>query len=270
MNFHVGSTEGGSSGGPLFDQNQRLRGTLTGGPESPCSIAYYGRFHSFWNETAIAQFLDPLGTGATELDGFDPFGGPPVPPVIASISPDDVEAFLPAFVTLSGSGFSTVSSLEVGSVTLTPPGGFTILDDSSILFTPPAPSSLGAVAVEVTGPAGTSNSVTLTYIECDPPKLSVPSFTFQGLTLNWSYGGGAGDSHYLLYALSPATFEFNGFDILAAFNILFVDALDAIGTGSFGVPIPASAAGLTLYSQGVTIDGGGFVGASLVASTVIF
>lgn len=73
MNFQTGGTEGGSSGGPLIDQNDRVRGVLTGGPAS-CQISYYGRFHNFWNNTNIAQFLDPGGSGVTNLDGFDPSG----------------------------------------------------------------------------------------------------------------------------------------------------------------------------------------------------
>ncbi len=75
MNFQTGGTLGGSSGGPLQDQNGRVRGTLSGGPAS-CSISYYGRFHSFWNATNISQFLDPTGSGVTNLDGFDPNSGP--------------------------------------------------------------------------------------------------------------------------------------------------------------------------------------------------
>jgi len=270
MNFQIGSTEGGSSGGPLWDQNNRVRGALTGGPDTNCSISYYGRFYSFWNETTISQFLDPLGTGATELDGFDPFGGPPpVPPVIDSVTPDDVEAFLPPSVTLSGSGFQQVNTLHVGATSLTSPDGFTIQSDSSISFTPPTPTALGPVAVTVTSPAGTSNPVNLTYVATDPPKLSAGFLAFQGLPFTWSYGGGPGDTHYLLYALSPTTFVFNGFDILLNLNILFIQPLDSVGFGSLTVTIPASASGLTIYSQGVTLDAGGFVGASNVTSTLI-
>ena len=74
MNFQTGGTLGGSSGGALIDQNDRVRGVLSGGPQS-CFVSYYGRFHTFWNSSNIAQFLDPAGTGATNLGGFDPSGG---------------------------------------------------------------------------------------------------------------------------------------------------------------------------------------------------
>jgi hypothetical protein len=156
MNFQVGSTEGGSSGGPLFDQNNRIRGALTGGPQTSCSVSYYGRFYSFWNETSIAQYLDPLGSGVTELDGFDPFGGPPVPPVIASITPGAVEAFLPPSVTLGGSGFSTATSLKVGTTTLT--SRQLHRREHSSPSSAPTPTTLGAVAVTVTS-AASANAV---------------------------------------------------------------------------------------------------------------
>ncbi len=77
LDFHVGSTQGGSSGGPMFDQNDRVRGVLTGGP-SDCSVSYYGRFYNFWNTGNVAQYLDPGGTNLTNLDGFDPSCGQPV------------------------------------------------------------------------------------------------------------------------------------------------------------------------------------------------
>ena len=37
--------------------------------------AYYGLFRGFYTQRALAQWLDPLGTGAFEVDGFDPFRG---------------------------------------------------------------------------------------------------------------------------------------------------------------------------------------------------
>ncbi|HEX5010172.1 MAG TPA: IPT/TIG domain-containing protein [Planctomycetota bacterium] len=268
MNFQVGSTEGGSSGGPLFDQNDRIRGALTGGPDPNCTIAYYGRFFSFWNETSIAQYLDPLGSGVTAIDGFDPFGGPPVPPVISSITPGSVEAFLPPNVTLGGSGFSSVTSVKIGSTTLFDPS-FTVTSDTSLFFAPPTPTSLGTVAVTVSGPNGTSNAVNLSYVATDPPKLSASFLAFQTQPFTWSFGGGPGDTHYLLVALSPTTFPFSGFDILLNLNIINIQALDSIGVGSLTLVIPASASGLTFYSQGVTLDAGGFVGASNVTSTLI-
>lgn len=74
-----GVTEGGSSGSPLFDQNKRIVGTLTGGA-SFCTNAtqpdYYGKMSYHWTgnnpiseEEKLHNFLDPMGTGIEILDG---------------------------------------------------------------------------------------------------------------------------------------------------------------------------------------------------------
>jgi len=70
VNWDDGTTEAGSSGSPLFNENKRVIGQLHGGQAS-CSFNsndYYGRlFHSF---QFIAQWLDPNNTGATSILGW--------------------------------------------------------------------------------------------------------------------------------------------------------------------------------------------------------
>lgn len=76
-----GTTEPGSSGSPLFDQNHRITGQLHGGTAS-CSNNiddYFGKFSMSWNygttaPTRLIDWLDPDATGATVLDGLDPNG----------------------------------------------------------------------------------------------------------------------------------------------------------------------------------------------------
>jgi hypothetical protein len=75
-----GVTEGGSSGSPIFDNDDYLIGTLTGG-DSQCNTSslnlpdYYGKFSYHWdkNGTDSAQvlkyWLDPDSTGVTKLYG---------------------------------------------------------------------------------------------------------------------------------------------------------------------------------------------------------
>lgn len=77
-----GVTEGGSSGSPIFDSNHRIVGTLTGGG-SYCTATsqpdYYGKFSVHWNNSGngttnaykLEPWLDPTGTGATTLNGYD-------------------------------------------------------------------------------------------------------------------------------------------------------------------------------------------------------
>lgn len=78
-NWERGTTEGGSSGAPLFDQNQRIVGQLHGGDAACGNMAqdYFGKFAVSWNVNTdssrqLAYWLDPDSTGATTLEGYDP------------------------------------------------------------------------------------------------------------------------------------------------------------------------------------------------------
>jgi hypothetical protein len=73
-----GVTEPGSSGSPLFNQDNLIVGTLSGGGAS-CSQLFlsdfYGMFSLQWDQTGpdsaeqLAPWLDPLQTGQTTLSG---------------------------------------------------------------------------------------------------------------------------------------------------------------------------------------------------------
>lgn len=76
VNFDDGVVQHGSSGSPIFDQNQRVVGQLHGNQtynrfQSYCSQprGEYGRFNVSWtgggtNATRLSNWLDPCGTGA--------------------------------------------------------------------------------------------------------------------------------------------------------------------------------------------------------------
>lgn len=80
-----GVTEPGSSGSPLFDQNQRIVGQLYGGTAA-CDFSNtttdndeldaYGRFDVSWDGNSssarLRDWLDPSGTNITILDGYNP------------------------------------------------------------------------------------------------------------------------------------------------------------------------------------------------------
>jgi hypothetical protein len=81
-NWEDGTTEGGSSGSPLFDPNHRIVGQLHGGYASCTSITsdWYGKVARSWNgggssSTRLKSWLDPDNTGVTTLDGYDPYAG---------------------------------------------------------------------------------------------------------------------------------------------------------------------------------------------------
>lgn len=73
-----GVTEGGSSGSPLFDQNKRIIGDLTGGG-SYCTATsehdFYGKFSYSWlsngttSDTQLKPWLDPDNTGTQFVNG---------------------------------------------------------------------------------------------------------------------------------------------------------------------------------------------------------
>ncbi len=79
--WDVGTTEGGSSGSPLFDENHLIIGDLTGGDAS-CSSNfndYYSRFDLSWDYHSepgkhLKTWLDPLNSGVQQLEGYDPNG----------------------------------------------------------------------------------------------------------------------------------------------------------------------------------------------------
>ncbi len=77
-NYEEGTTEGGSSGSPLFDPAGRIVGQLHGGTASCDSITWdeYGKVAASWMgggtpETRLSDWLDPLATGAVTWDGMD-------------------------------------------------------------------------------------------------------------------------------------------------------------------------------------------------------
>ncbi|MGE4289211.1 MAG: T9SS type A sorting domain-containing protein [Salinivirgaceae bacterium] len=83
LEWDLGTTEGGSSGSPLFDQHQRIVGSLTGG-EATCTHPvndYYQMlavaFDKYPADTnQLKKWLVPNNSGVTFLDGFDPLASP--------------------------------------------------------------------------------------------------------------------------------------------------------------------------------------------------
>jgi PKD repeat protein len=81
VNGKRGVTEGGSSGSPLFDQNGLVVGSLSGGDGTtadPCNTntySLYGKLWWHWDQSPdpdqhMSKYLDPIGTGATTLEGM--------------------------------------------------------------------------------------------------------------------------------------------------------------------------------------------------------
>ena len=78
--WEIGTTEIGSSGCPLFNQNNLYVGSLTGGTAT-CAVPtndLFAMFNKQWdyyktNDKQLKFWLDPNSTGVTELPGLNPF-----------------------------------------------------------------------------------------------------------------------------------------------------------------------------------------------------
>tara|TARA_R110002072_G_scaffold19684_11_gene72641 strand:+ start:421 stop:2046 length:1626 start_codon:yes stop_codon:yes gene_type:complete len=73
-----GTTEQGSSGSPIFDENNLLRGVLTGGGSACNNLSgkdYYGKLSYSWNSNGnlntrrLDKWLDPTNTGYLAING---------------------------------------------------------------------------------------------------------------------------------------------------------------------------------------------------------
>jgi subtilisin-like proprotein convertase family protein len=76
--WEEGTTEGGSSGSPMFDQDHRIVGQLHGGQASCTNITWdeYGKIDASWSgggaaSTRLSDWLDPEAGGAIFVDGID-------------------------------------------------------------------------------------------------------------------------------------------------------------------------------------------------------
>ena len=125
--WDLGVTEGGSSGSPLFDQNHRIIGQLHGGA-SACGASVlsdeYGKVSYSWNPAGsnstnqLEIWLDPNSTGASFIDGYDPFGAPPLALDAGITNPIGVSgticsAQVSPQITITNSGTNTLTSATI-------------------------------------------------------------------------------------------------------------------------------------------------------------
>ncbi|MDR0798953.1 MAG: trypsin-like serine protease [Dysgonamonadaceae bacterium] len=81
--WNVGSTHVGSSGSPIFDKDNLLVGTLSGG-NSTCTGAtgsdYFARFAVGWavDDSPLQTYLDPNRLGVLKQTGYDPHTSNPI------------------------------------------------------------------------------------------------------------------------------------------------------------------------------------------------
>jgi len=212
VTWSAGTLEGGSSGGPLFDQNGRVRGPACCVDEFDCSqTAWFGRFDRFWTVENIGQWLDPAGTNPTSINGFDPSAPPPgSPPTLTVVSPNLLNAVYTdtwPVLTLTGTNLSTVTSVTVDGVPLsnTISPKFTKVSSTQITVEWFPQTTLGPVEIEVSNANGQASLFALVFqnntslLDLTP---SDPGFLIQFIGMNLYIGGPSTNLHYLIASVS--------------------------------------------------------------------
>ena len=158
--WSIGTTEGGSSGSPLFDSNRRVRGQLFGGTagcQTPDGYDIYGFFHSSWTgggdrSSSLNSWLDPCGAAGMELDGLE-----------ASVVPNLLAAEFYCREVCTGDTLSY--AINIGS-------GYPTGADLRLLDVP-----AGITATLSTNTAGGGDRVSVEVIV--PPDLAIGSYPFR-------------------------------------------------------------------------------------------
>lgn len=150
VDWDDGTTEAGSSGSPLFDQNHRVIGQLTGG-QAACGnndSDWYGKFAGSWigggtGSTSLSGWLDPLGTGAMFIDTLVP--------EVATATSYGVGCY-ESFASFYEEFADTTFDLGFSSLVLTPNGtGYTATSGPGAWFNPVS-ANLGLGDDSVSGP----------------------------------------------------------------------------------------------------------------------
>ena len=189
---------------------------------------------------------------------------PPSPPVISNVSPNPVKVLGGTAMTIDGTFFTSANQVTHGGQVVP----FTLVSDNQITYFAPVGNALGNTGVVVTTEGGTSNTKTITTVETSPPQLQAPVLAFSFFPYTWTFGGGANKFASLIVGLTNTTFVYQAQNILLFDFIVQQAPLDALGLGSASIAIPASALGITFYSQMVTVTGG-IVAASNITAALI-
>ncbi|MEZ4935071.1 MAG: proprotein convertase P-domain-containing protein [Saprospiraceae bacterium] len=204
--WDIGTTEGGSSGSPLFNNQKQVVGQLHGGLASCTNNSYdaFGRFALSWNgggtmTTSLKPWLDPDNTGITSLNGRSAmqcnFFVDGTPAVIELCTPAEAVYVITVSSSFQSDVDLTISNLPAGlsaSFTTNPvaPGGNTTLTISNTNAL-----SSGNYSFTVTGSDGTdsnSSNLNLNVSNGTPPALGLTTPTDGAIdlgllpTLTWA------------------------------------------------------------------------------------
>ena len=194
--WDLGTTERGSSGAPLFDQNGRVVGTLYGG-RAACGNDepdWYGGLFAYWtapdgSETKrLSDWLDPDGTGATSIDGMNPNHRPSILRALddkAVKAPGDGESaealpvdLAPFFRDWDGDALTWAATSSDESIATVSVSG------STVSVTPVAEGS-AAITVSATDTGGSNKEATQTFqVTAGTNRSPEPAGTFAEQSLN--------------------------------------------------------------------------------------
>ncbi|WBL42745.1 T9SS type A sorting domain-containing protein [Algoriphagus halophytocola] len=207
VNLINGTTEGGSSGSPLFDQNRRVVGQLHGGDNGCAPVTkHYGKIDLSWNgggtaQTRLRDWLDPNNTGAMTTNTVDipSIDGPDLLCSSGSYTLQNLPAGSTATWTVTPSGQFTGSTSGSGTTaTLTP--GSTAAAQATLTYT--ITSACGNTQVQKTFWIGKPSTPIIypqdVYMDFPPNRFTVEinSPAIQGVTsYNWYLDGVMQSSH---------------------------------------------------------------------------
>jgi len=187
--------------------------------------------------------------------------------VLTAISPSQVQAFPQSSVTLTGTGFTNVTKVNVGSLV---GQSINIVSDTKLTFLTPTPTSLLPTAVNAEISGTKSNSLPLYWNPTAPPKLVVFTIAKPGGSMLWQWGASPGNLWFLTLGATGNTTSLLGYSWLNNPILINSGQLDGAGLGFSAAFVPNNTMlGLKVYSQVVTLDPnkGAFAGNTNVTLT---
>jgi subtilisin-like proprotein convertase family protein len=285
--WDIGTTEGGSSGSPIFNGNKQVIGQLHGGDASCNNDAYdsYGWLFFSWEgggtpSTRLRDWLDPDNTGVLQISGrsqmqcsffasADPVQQTLCAPSVASYDISVNEGFSGP-VTLSLVNLPTGLTVVFDQTTVNPGEGtqMTIMGTENL--------AEGNYSFTLNGTDGTNESnqeLSLNILTAapDPATLLSPADMavdqFAGLTLSWSAQAMV-DSYDVEIATDPAfsdvigtgmnleetTFQTPSLDILTVYYWR-VRSNNLCGAGEWSVPFQFTTFDLNCTSSSASTKG---------------
>ncbi len=221
-----GVTEGGSSGSPIFNSNDLIVGTLTGGSSyctAQSSPDMYGKMSYHWDQNAnplgghLEDFLDPGNTGTLVLSGTYSPCAPSAPNCAASASATNVLVGQQVDFTDNSSNLPTSWNWTFGD------GNSSTLQNPSHTYTAPGTYTVTLTATNAQG----SCSTTLTIVVSNPSPCDTLNWTPPGTLTVYSSTEGyvAGWNDY--FDISKAQkFTATGYDYVTGGIYYFFDVQD--------------------------------------------